>query len=76
MNLSPNEVFHLNKSEWKMIHLIARGFAQKEIAFELGLSNGTVKQYVVILRKKLGVQWRSRGTFVLVCERISGCLGS
>ena len=39
-----------------MASLIARGFGNKEIARELGLSNGTVKQHVHRILLKLRSQ--------------------
>jgi len=44
--------------------VVARGLANKEIARELGLSEGTVKQHVHNIFLKLGM--RSRHTLVTV----------
>ena len=38
--------------------LVARGLKNKEVALELGLSNGTVKVHVVNIFRKLGAKSR------------------
>lgn len=60
--------------EWQIINLIAQGKQNKEVAFELFISEATAKVYVTRLRQKLGVLGMRE--FALVCERLSGCLGS
>jgi DNA-binding NarL/FixJ family response regulator len=46
----------LSPREREVAFLIARGFGNKEIARELGLSHGTVKQYVHSILQKLRSQ--------------------
>jgi two-component system nitrate/nitrite response regulator NarP len=52
----------LSPREREVALVIARGLANKEIARELGLSEGTVKQHVHNIFLKLGM--RSRHTLV------------
>lgn len=42
----------------RIVHLIAAGYSNDEIAVELGCSTSSVKQHVTVLRYKLGVGWR------------------
>jgi DNA-binding NarL/FixJ family response regulator len=46
----------LSTREREVAFLVARGFANKEIARELGLSHGTVKQHVHSILLKLRSQ--------------------
>jgi len=46
----------LNNREREVAFLVTRGFANKEIARELGLSHGTVKQHVHSILLKLRSQ--------------------
>lgn len=48
----------LSSQEQKLLNLIARGMTSKEIAKELFLSNGTVRNYTSSLFNKLGVSNR------------------
>lgn len=48
----------LSSQEQKLLNLIARGMTSKEIAQELFLSNGTVRNYTSSLFNKLGVSNR------------------
>jgi DNA-binding NarL/FixJ family response regulator len=50
----PGEWLHLSPREREVALLVARGLANKEIARELGLSNGTVKLHVHKIFLKLG----------------------
>ena len=54
----------LSPREREVALVVARGLANKEIARELGLSEGTVKQHVHNIFLKLGM--RSRHTLVTV----------
>ena len=49
---------HLSPREREVALLVARGLANKEIARELGLSNGTVKLHVHKIFLKLGTRKR------------------
>jgi DNA-binding NarL/FixJ family response regulator len=52
------EWLHLSPREREVALLVARGLANKEIARELGLSNGTVKLHVHKIFLKLGTRKR------------------
>ncbi|TAE77121.1 MAG: DNA-binding response regulator [Verrucomicrobia bacterium] len=58
----------LSTREAEVLHLIARGFANKQIAAELGLGETTVKTHVAHLLEKLGVSDRTRAV-TLAIER-------
>jgi DNA-binding CsgD family transcriptional regulator len=46
---------HLSRSEGQLVKLIARGLRNKEIAFALSITDGTVKAYLSRLFSKVGV---------------------
>lgn len=58
---------HLMPHQRKVCELLARGKRQKEIAYELGVTNGTIRHYVYELLKltdantsaELAVMWRA-----------------
>jgi DNA-binding NarL/FixJ family response regulator len=52
-------VFPLSHREEQVTALIRQGKANKIIAFELGLTTGTVKEYLFHIFKKLGVHNRT-----------------
>ena len=54
----------LSPREREVAFLVARGFANKEIARELGLSPGTVKLHVHTVFLKLGI--RRRDMLILI----------
>lgn len=49
----------LSARERQLTGLIARGLVNKEIAYESGLTVGTVKEYLFHLYRKLGVHTRT-----------------
>ena len=70
-NMSDEWSSALSPREREVALVIARGLANKEIARELGLSEGTVKQHVHSIFLKLGM--RSRHTLItLVSGRAVG----
>lgn len=63
--------------EWQIINLVAQGKQNKEIAFELFISEATAKVFITRLKTKLGMLGMlGMREFTLACERLSGCLGS
>jgi DNA-binding NarL/FixJ family response regulator len=58
----------LSTREAEVLQLIARGFANKQIAAELGVGEATVKTHVAHLLEKLGVADRTRAV-TLAIER-------
>jgi DNA-binding NarL/FixJ family response regulator len=51
---------HLTRREREVLELIAKGFSNKRIAFELGIAEKTVKTHVGHLLAKLGVADRTQ----------------
>jgi DNA-binding NarL/FixJ family response regulator len=51
-------VVRLSKREGQLVSLLAQGMKNKEIAYQLSLSEGTVKVYLSRLFEKLGVKDR------------------
>lgn len=56
--LTPNE--ELSPREHEVLRLLSEGLSNKQIAKQLGLSEGTVKNYVSSLLDKLGVRNRTQ----------------
>jgi DNA-binding NarL/FixJ family response regulator len=67
---SPNffvkQQFGLTRREQQLVEMIGRGFTNKEIAVDLGLSEQTVKNHIHHLLRKVGV--RDRLAAVEVCR--------
>ena len=49
---------HLGRRERQLSRLVAQGLRNKEIAHELGLSEGTVKEYMHVIFRKLAITSR------------------
>jgi DNA-binding NarL/FixJ family response regulator len=61
INLEGSEVFTpLSRREMEVLICLARGFSNKEIAMNLGISHQTVKNHVTAILDKLGVQDRTQ----------------
>ncbi len=52
------EVVSLSRRESQLVSLLAQGLKNKEIAYNLGISEGTIKVYLSKLYRKLGVKDR------------------
>ncbi|MDQ6966584.1 MAG: response regulator transcription factor, partial [Mariprofundaceae bacterium] len=50
----------LSDHQKNILRLLAQGHANKSIAFELGISEGTVKQHIHSIYKKLGITSRTQ----------------
>ncbi len=50
----------LGKRDRQMIEALTRGMLNKEIAFELGLGEGTIKEYMHRVYRKIGVTNRTQ----------------
>ncbi len=48
----------LNNREWQIIQLMKKGWTNRMIAEQLGISEGTVKNYLSIIYKKLEIKNR------------------
>ena len=57
--LKISRMYQLSQREQQIIKLLLKGEGNKQIAFSLGLSSNTIKSYMKILMRKLGVQNRS-----------------
>lgn len=51
--------YHLSKREQEILHLLMKGYSNKEIAHELNLSLNTIKTYMRLLMNKFNVGNRS-----------------
>lgn len=51
---------NLTSSEWRVVHEIEKGASNKEIAEELCLSEGTVRNYLTVILDKLGLRDRTQ----------------
>lgn len=71
----PNRFF--NERAWKIIHMIADGMSEKEIANILGIKVGVVK-FTLMPINRLHNLWphSSKRRKLIMCERLSGCLRS
>lgn len=59
-------VAHLSPREMEVLKHVARGYANKEIASELGISENTVKNFVSAILTKLNVRDRTQATVVAI----------
>jgi DNA-binding NarL/FixJ family response regulator len=58
---SPDDLFvPLSPREMEILHLIARGYSNKEVAHELGISRQTVKNHMTSILRKLSVNDRTQ----------------
>ena len=58
---SPDELFvPLSPREMEILQLISRGYSNKEIAHELGISRQTVKNHMTSILRKLSVNDRTQ----------------
>jgi DNA-binding NarL/FixJ family response regulator len=61
LGTSPDELFvPLSPREMEILQLIARGYSNKEIAHELGISRQTVKNHMTSILRKLSVNDRTQ----------------
>ncbi|SDY22163.1 two-component system, NarL family, response regulator YdfI [Evansella caseinilytica] len=69
--LSSNHPFtkpHLTEKERLIVQLAARGYKSKEIAFDMGIAERTVKAHLTNIYNKLGVDSRSEAVAVAVAR--------
>jgi DNA-binding NarL/FixJ family response regulator len=60
-----NPVTSLSPALWRVLMGIKRGLRNKEIAFELGLSEKTIKAYLSLIYRKLGVGSRAQALILV-----------
>ncbi len=63
----------LSGQQFKVLDLMSRGRLNKQIAYDLGISEGTVKSHVSSILRKLGVERRTQAiaTFITAHEAIA-----
>lgn len=59
-----------NKREWQIIQLMKKGWTNRMIAEHLGISEGTVKNYLSIIYKKLNI--KSRVELLKILSEMTG----
>ena len=62
--------YQLTPREMDILHYIAKGWSNKDIARELGIVDGTVKLHVRAVLKKLGVKSRVQAAILAVSESL------
>ena len=64
----------LSGQQWKVLDLMSRGRLNKQIAWDLGISEGTVKSHVSAILRKLGVERRTQAiaNFVAINDGMVG----
>ena len=64
----------LSGQQFKVLDLMSRGRLNKQIAYDLGISEGTVKSHVSSILRKLGVERRTQAiaTFITAGEAARG----
>jgi NarL family two-component system response regulator LiaR len=67
-----NEAERLTRREREVLELIAGGRSNKRIAFELGISEKTVKTHVGHVLAKLGVTDRTQAALLAVQQGLVG----
>jgi DNA-binding NarL/FixJ family response regulator len=60
-----NPIAALSPAQLRVLNGLKRGLRNKEIAFELGLSEKTIKAYLSMLYRKLGVSSRTQALILL-----------
>lgn len=58
--VGPKRMKELTKTEWKIIGQVEHGASNKEIAENLNLSDGTVRNYISTVLNKLGLRDRTQ----------------
>lgn len=60
----------LNEREWQIIQLLKKGWTNRMIANQLSISEGTVKNYLSIIYKKLNI--KNRGDLLQLLSQLTG----
>ncbi len=53
-------ISEIGNTEWKVINLVGNGMSNKEIAVELALSEGTIRNYLSTILSKLNLRDRTQ----------------
>lgn len=60
IQVKPHSADEIGNTEWKVIKLVGNGMSNKEIASELSLSEGTVRNYLSTILNKLNLRDRTQ----------------
>jgi len=66
---APGDLSALSERERSLVRLIAEGYSNRQAADSLGLSEGTIKNYVSSILDKLGLQQRTQIAIYCVTGR-------
>lgn len=69
-NSAPADGVHLTPTQRKVLDGVHSGRLNKQIAFDLGIAEATVKAHMTILMRKLNV--RNRTQVAIVAEMMNG----
>ncbi|WP_405113218.1 response regulator transcription factor [Paenibacillus sp. FSL K6-1217] len=64
------EPVNLTDKELLILQLVARGFKSKEIAFDMGVTERTIKSHLTNIYSKLGVESRAQAVATAIEQRI------
>ncbi|MBC6976148.1 response regulator transcription factor [Bacillus sp. Xin] len=70
VHTSPFEKPNLTEKELFVLKAIARGYKNKEIAFDMGIAERTVKAYLTNIYNKLGVNSRSEAVAISIEKKL------
>ena len=69
-NAAPSDGVHLTPTQRKVLDGVHSGRLNKQIAFDLGIAEATVKAHMTILMRKLNV--RNRTQVAIAAEMMNG----
>lgn len=64
------EPVNLTDKELLILQLVARGFKSKEIAFDMGVTERTIKSHLTNIYSKLGVESRAQAVVTAIEQGI------
>ena len=70
---SEEQALSLSVRQQQILELLAQGKSNKEIASELDIEYGTVKQHLFVLFRKLNVSSRAKAALI-AANLLKGCL--
>ena len=60
ITIEAGNIDQLTEAEWEMIRWVGRGMSNREIADKMGLSEGTVRNYLSTILSKVGLRDRTQ----------------